>query len=155
MSRQVPSILHRYAGSKGQACRRAVLSCAALVLAVCPMSGAFAADGSAAAACNQVDVSRVTRVVRQCQACHTVEKGEAHSTGPNLHRVLGRAVGKVASYHFSPDLKNSRLRWDEPTLRRFIENPQSVFPGTRMAFGGLQSAADRDALVCYFGQQGK
>lgn len=110
---------------------------------------AAAAKGGSSADGEAFDQAVVSRVTRQCMACHTFEKGEAHSTGPNLHTVFGRAAGKVKGFNFSADLKGAKFKWNEETLNRFLQNPRAVFPNTAMAYGGMESASERAALIGY------
>ncbi len=39
------------------------------------------------------------------------------------------------------------LRWDAERLDRYLVDPAAMFPGLWMAFGGIEDAAERAALV--------
>ncbi len=39
--------------------------------------------------------------------------------------------------------------WDENTMYDYLENPKKYIPGTKMAFGGLKKAKDRNDIVTY------
>jgi cytochrome c len=86
-----------------------------------------------------------TLVETRCVACHSVD---ANRVGPMLRGVVGRKVASVASYEYSDALKRVTGRWDAHRLEAWLQNPQSVAPGTKMAFS-LASAADRDAVIQY------
>jgi cytochrome c len=81
----------------------------------------------------------------RCVACHSLD---ASRVGPMLRGVVGRKVASVAGYEYSDALKRVKGRWDARRLERCLRDPQSVAPGTRMAFS-LASATDRDAVIRY------
>lgn len=84
----------------------------------------------------------------QCRACHTVEPGQ-NRVGPTLHGVVGRAAGAVPGYNYSPANRNSALVWTEEQLFAYLEAPQKVMPGTKMAYGGLRNPQARADLIAY------
>jgi cytochrome c len=65
-----------------------------------------------------------------------------------LRGVLGRKVASVAGYEYSDALRRVNGRWDAPRLERWLRDPQTVAPGTRMAFS-VPSATDRSEVVRY------
>lgn len=85
----------------------------------------------------------------QCAVCHTVKQGERSGFGPNLFGVAGTRSGAIAGYSFSPAMKRANIVWDRQNLDRFIEAPQAVVPGTKMAFAGIKDPAKRKAIVDY------
>ena len=85
----------------------------------------------------------------QCAVCHTVKQGERSGFGPNLYGVAGTRSGAIAGYSFSPAIKRANIVWDRKNLDRFIEAPQAVVPGTKMAFAGIKDPAKRKAIVDY------
>jgi cytochrome c len=88
------------------------------------------------------------QVFAKCTACHSLQAGQ-HMTGPSLHGLRGRRAGTVEGFSFSPALRDSGIVWGEATLDSFLQSPQTFIPGTVMPFGGIKSATDRAALVCY------
>jgi cytochrome c len=67
-----------------------------------------------------------------------------------LRAVVGRKVASVAGYEYSDALERVKGRWDAQRLQMWLRDPQSVAPGTKMAFS-LASATDRDAVIRYLG----
>ncbi|WP_157080447.1 c-type cytochrome [Methylobacterium variabile] len=91
---------------------------------------------------------------RPCAHCHQIGAGARHTTGPALTHVFGRAAGAVPGYPFSKAMRQSGLVWNAPTLARFLKDPQSVVPGTRMVFGGITDAAQLERAVEFLRQAG-
>jgi cytochrome c len=81
----------------------------------------------------------------KCVACHSLD---ARRVGPLLRGVVGRKVASVAGYEYSDALKRVNGRWDARRLEMWLQDPQSVAPGTKMAFS-LPSATERSAVIQY------
>ena len=69
--------------------------------------------------------------------------------GPNLFGLMGRKVGSLDGYSYSPAMKSAGFVWTPEMLQKFINAPQEAIPGTRMAFSGLKDSADRSAIANY------
>jgi cytochrome c len=83
-----------------------------------------------------------------CAVCHSPDAG-TNKLGPSLFGIVGRKAGSVADYTYAPAMKNAGLTWDATTLDKYVTDPQSVVPGTKMLFPGIKSADDRKALIQY------
>lgn len=92
---------------------------------------------------------RGAQVFNQCKTCHSYKEGDPHFVGPNLYGVTGRKAGSVDKFVFSGALRDSGITWTDEAIDRFLANPQSAVPGTRMAFGGVRQTSDRADLICY------
>jgi len=91
---------------------------------------------------------------RRCATCHTIAAGGRNAVGPNLHDVFGRKAGTAPGFSYSPAMRASGLTWDEATLDRFLTNPQTTVPGTRMAFAGIADPAQRREVIAYLKKGG-
>ncbi len=88
------------------------------------------------------------RVFMRCQQCHTLEAG-INRTGPSLHGIVGRPAASVTGFNYSPAMTSSGLTWDPDTLFRYLENPRSTVPGSRMIFAGIADPQQRADLIAY------
>ncbi len=88
-----------------------------------------------------------------CQTCHAVEAG-VNKIGPSLHAVVGRAAGSIAGYTYSTANKNSGITWTPEKLFQYLEKPQRIVPGTKMAFPGIPDPQKRADVIAYLQSNG-
>lgn len=119
------------------------------VLAILGSVTAVAALGAANAAPPANEAALGKRLYLRCVACHAVSAKAPAKVGPHLQGIVGRKAGAVAGYNYSPAMRGSGVQWTEASLDKWLQRPQSVVPGTTMAFAGLSSPADRKALIAY------
>ncbi|WP_309646182.1 cytochrome c family protein [Phenylobacterium sp.] len=98
---------------------------------------------------NTADLENGKRKFGLCKSCHTIAPGGANMTGPNLHGVFGRKTGEVAGYKYSDAVKNAGFVWDAEHLDKWLAEPRTFLPGTKMSFAGLKEAKDRVDLIAY------
>ena len=85
-----------------------------------------------------------------CRACHTVDEGAAHTIGPNLRGVVGRAVAAAEGYdRYTPAVSSFGGGWSPERLDRYLRQPMVEVAGTSMAFPGVSGAADRADLIAW------
>jgi len=115
-----------------------ILAASALVVTIAA-SPAFAAG----------DAGHGKTVFNRCAICHKTDKGGPNGIGPNLFGVVGRKAGTAAGFTYSAAMKNSGITWSEDKLEAYVQHPQQVVPGNKMAFAGLTSAQDAQDVVAY------
>lgn len=94
------------------------------------------------------DAAAGEKVFMQCATCHVVEPG-VNRVGPSLAGIVGRAAGTVEGFNYTDANKNSGITWTPEKMFQYLENPQRVIPGTKMAFAGLKSGQDRANVIAY------
>ncbi len=83
-----------------------------------------------------------------CQTCHAGEAG-VNKIGPSLYGIVGRHSGSIADYTYSAANKSSGIVWTPEKLFQYLESPQRVVPGTKMAFAGLPDPQTRADVIAY------
>ena len=131
-----------------------------LALAACGGGGQqeTAAPEGGASATTDADPAASTAMAGEksfakCAACHKVQKGAPQGVGPNLHGIVGKAVGSAEGYNYSVAMKTHGGVWDAATLDAYLENPRKAIPGTKMAFAGINNAEERKILIDYLAAQ--
>lgn len=94
------------------------------------------------------DAAAGEKVFIQCQACHVLDEG-VNRVGPSLAGIVGRAAGSVEGFNYTDANANSGITWTPEKMFQYLENPQRVIPGTRMAFAGLKDGQDRADIIAY------
>lgn len=92
------------------------------------------------------DATKGEAVFVQCKTCHVTDAGQ-NRIGPSLHNVVGRKAGTVEGYQYSAANKGSGITWTKEKLFQYLEKPQRVVPGTKMAFAGIPDAQKRADLI--------
>jgi cytochrome c len=87
-------------------------------------------------------------IFKQCAACHSLDP-DTNKQGPTLAGLFGRHAGTVEDFNYSAANKNSGIVWDEDMLRKYLANPQSVVPGTKMTFTGLKDPQQIEDMIAY------
>lgn len=117
--------------------------------------GDGAADVPIATLLASADVAKGEATFAKCTSCHTINSGGANGIGPNLHGVVGEAIGKgVGGYAFSDALKSKGGNWSFDALNDWLKSPKAYAPGTKMTFAGLSKPEDRANVIAYLNTQG-
>ena len=86
---------------------------------------------------------------KQCQACHTFEKGGPNRVGPNLWNVVNRPRASEAGFNYSAGMKAKGGNWSFDELNKFLTNPRGYIPGTNMTFAGLSRETQRADVIAF------
>lgn len=99
------------------------------------------------------DVQEGTAEHKKCLACHTVEKGGANKTGPNLWEIVNRPIAGHEGFAYSSPMKEfaqgGTVKWDYEHLDKFLTSPKGLVKGTAMGFGGIKNTQNRANLIAY------
>lgn len=117
------------------------------------------AGGAAAAAESVLPLLATANVAngeashKKCLACHTMEKGGANKTGPNLFGIVDRAIGTHEGFAYSGPMKEfsegGAKKWTFENLDHFLLSPKGFIKGTAMGFGGIKKTQERADLIAY------
>jgi cytochrome c len=94
------------------------------------------------------DATAGKAVFQKCGLCHYAEPNKV-KIGPPLWGVVGRPSGSIAGYSYSTAMKGFNKTWTPEELYTYLEAPQKVVVGTKMAFAGLKSPDDRKNVIAY------
>lgn len=90
---------------------------------------------------------------KKCMACHTVEKGGANKTGPNLWDIVNRPIASHEGFSYSAAIKDfskgSSEKWTYENLDHFLTSPKGLVKGTAMGFAGVKKTQERADLIAY------
>ena len=95
------------------------------------------------------DAKRGEQIYARCMACHALAFDRV---GPRHCGLFGRLAGSVPGFDYSPAMKNSKIRWNEQTLDRFLTKPLAMVAGTSMTYDGIADPAERADLIAYLKQ---
>jgi cytochrome c len=91
----------------------------------------------------------------KCSACHTLTADGGNKAGPPLAGLFGRRAGSVATYAYSPALRESGIVWTEETVARLFDvGPDRFVPGSKMPLQRLPNPRDRTDLIAYLKRMG-
>jgi len=130
-----------------RACRIARLAAAVLSLAAAAAPAQEVLTRDVLAKADYVVGRRAFQM--RCSACHTLAEGGSALSGPNLWGVMGTRGGSRPGFEFSPALKGADITWTADRMDRFLADPATDVPGTRMAIPEGVPNPDRLALIAF------
>jgi cytochrome c len=117
------------------------------IAAAAVMLGAL---GSAAA--QEPNAEEGAEVFKKCRACHDIGPDAKNKVGPVLNDVVDRKAGTIEGFSYSEANKAAGAKglvWTDDVLFKYLENPLTFMPGTKMAFAGLKDPQDRKDLIAF------
>jgi cytochrome c len=94
-------------------------------------------------------VEKGQATAKQCQACHTFEKGGPNRVGPNLWGIVDRPRASEAGFNYSAAMKAKGGKWTFDELSKFLTSPRGYIQGTNMTFAGLARDSQRAEVIGY------
>ncbi|WP_205028250.1 c-type cytochrome [Oleisolibacter albus] len=95
------------------------------------------------------------RLWKRCSACHTLTPDGGNRAGPTLYGVIGRPMGAVPGYPYSPAFRSGHIVWTEAAIDDlFARGPDTVTPGTKMPVQTIPDPAERAALIAFIKRAG-
>jgi cytochrome c len=88
-------------------------------------------------------------IFNQCTACHSAKSEEPNRIGPNLWGVVGRPVASAVNFAYSPALRGLEGEWNVVALNRYLYDPATYAPGTKMAFPGIKDDQQRANVIAH------
>ena len=104
------------------------------------------------------DAENGEQVFRQCRACHQIGDGAKNLVGPQLNGVVGRKASTAEGFNYSQASKDAAakgLTWTDDVLMKYLENPTTYMPGTKMAYAGLKDEDQRKDVIAYLKTKSK
>ncbi len=97
----------------------------------------------------KASVDKGKSTAKQCQACHTFEKGGPNRVGPNLWGIVGRPRASHPGFNYSSAMKAKGGKWTFDELDKFIVDPRGDISGTAMTFAGIHNDQQRADVIAY------
>jgi cytochrome c len=98
----------------------------------------------------KASIDKGKSTAKQCQACHTLAKGEPNRVGPNLWNIVDEPRGKDRNgFNFSTAMKSKGGKWTYEELDKFLTDPRGYIPGTAMTFAGIKNDQQRADVIAY------
>ena len=72
--------------------------------------------------------------------------------GANFLARVGRKASSVEGFNYSQSSKDAAakgLTWTDAELMKYLENPTTYMPGTKMAYAGLKDEDQRKDVIAY------
>lgn len=104
---------------------------------------------SVTAAPSERQLSNGKKAFVHCANCHSLDPDAAPRLGPHLYGIVGRKVGTVSGFEYSPALLNRGGIWSERELDKFITRPRHAVNGTNMPYRGMLSPHAREDLIAF------
>lgn len=101
------------------------------------------------------NIEKGKNIFVQCAICHSLNSSEIR-IGPNLNGIIDKNIASNNKFIYSSAMYNfakQKKIWSSENLNKYIENPQKIVPGNKMAFVGISNAESRKNLILYLKQK--
>ncbi len=89
-------------------------------------------------------------VSQVCAACHSFNKGGKPIVGPNLYGIVGAPHDHELGFDYSSSLEKFKGQpWTYEALNKWLDDPQTYAPGTRMSYTGIKNNQTRADVIDY------
>ncbi len=89
-------------------------------------------------------------VKQVCVACHSFNQGGKPLIGPNLYGVVQAPHDHESGFDYSSALQKFKGQpWTYEALNKWLYDPQTYAPGTRMTYTGIKSTQQRADVIAY------
>ncbi|HEU4661774.1 MAG TPA: cytochrome c family protein [Pseudolabrys sp.] len=98
------------------------------------------------------DPAKGEQIFKTCNICHSVGPDAKIKVGPPLNGIVGRHWASWSGFNYSKGLNDGKAQgkiWDEANLNKWLENPRTFVPGTKMIFPGLKKEEQRADVIAY------
>ena len=96
------------------------------------------------------DATAGAKVFKKCTQCHTIEPGGRNLQGPNLHNIVGAAIGGK-EFKYSKNVAANGGTWTYEALDVWLKKPSSFISGTKMTLP-LKKDKDRANVILFLMQ---
>jgi cytochrome c len=132
--------------------RRDLIATRIGIVVVAGVAASFAASSSYCQTLNDSDLRAGHELyVAKCGGCHSIDQNRI---GPMHRNLLGRRIASVPGFNYSPAIKRLAGVWTRERLDKWLQDPQSVAPGTAMYFS-LDDAEQRRLVIEYLASESK
>ena len=98
----------------------------------------------------KASIDKGNQIAKQCEACHTLAKGQPNRIGPNLYDIVENHRGEDRNgFAFSSAMKAKGGTWTYDELDKFLTGPREYIPGTAMTFAGIKNPQQRADVIDY------
>ena len=64
--------------------------------------------------------------IGKCKACHTLDQGGGHKTGPNLFGIMGKKAGATDFAKYGSFMKEGGITWTEENMREWLKDSKGM-----------------------------